>query len=292
MSLALLRTACRRTVTPVVGNSLVWRSITTQPARNLASKDEPLESLIPSKEDLKTVKLVRPAPQAVNSYNLTISKLLAAGLHLGHSTSLWNPATLPFIFGTRAGISIINLEHTLVYLRRACNVVREVAQRGGTVLFVGTRPEISELTIDAARNAEGYHVSGKWTPGTLTNAHQVLGRHATPDPQDPGRPPKTYKPDIMILFNPLENDIAIAEAQLNNIPTIAITDSDYDPRRVTYPIPANDDSIRGVELVAKVLAASAREGVIKRKQLMDRKEKSMKASRDFRNQYEGGRSSN
>jgi small subunit ribosomal protein S2 len=96
----------------------------------------------------------------------------------------------------------------------------------------------------------------------------------------------------MILFNPLENDIAIAEAQLNNIPTIAITDSDYDPRRVTYPIPANDDSIRGVELVAKVLAASAREGVIKRKQLMDRKEKSMKASRDFRNQYDSGRSSN
>lgn len=218
---------------------------------------------------------------------MTISKLLAAGLHLGHSTSLWNPATLPFIFGTRAGISIINLEHTLVYLRRACNVVREVAQRGGTILFVGTRPEISELTIDAARTADGYHVSGKWTPGTLTNAHQVLGRHATPDPQDPGRPPKTYKPDIMVLFNPLENDIAIAEAQLNNIPTIAITDSDYDPRRVTYPIPANDDSIRGVHLVAKVLATSAREGVIKRKQLLDRKEKSIKASREFRNQFDG-----
>jgi small subunit ribosomal protein S2 len=247
--------------------------------------------LVPTSDDLQAVKRNRPTAQAVTSHNLTISTLLAAGLHLGHSTSLWNPATLPFIFGTRAGISIINLEHTLVYLRRACNVVREVAQRGGTVLFVGTRPEISELTIDAARVSEGYHVSGKWTPGTLTNAHQVLGRHATPDPQDPGKPPKTYKPDIMILFNPLENDIAIAEAQLNNIPTIAITDSDYDPRRVTYPIPANDDSIRGVELVAKVLATSAREGVIKRKQLLDRKEKSSKASRDFRNQFDG-RSSN
>ncbi|KAG2176288.1 hypothetical protein INT43_005522 [Umbelopsis isabellina] len=291
MSLAALKTACRRTPTPILASTQLWRSLATQPVRNVANREQQLESLIPTSNDLQAVKRNRPTAQAVTSHNLTISKLLAAGLHLGHSTSLWNPATLPFIFGTRAGISIINLEHTLVYLRRACNVVREVAQRGGTVLFVGTRPEISELTIDAARVSEGYHVSGKWTPGTLTNAHQVLGRHATPDPQDPGKPPKTYKPDIMILFNPLENDIAIAEAQLNNIPTIAITDSDCDPRRVTYPIPANDDSIRGVELVAKVLATSAREGVIKRKQLLDRKEKSSKASRDYRNQFDG-RSSN
>jgi small subunit ribosomal protein S2 len=204
---------------------------------------------------------------------------MASGLHLGHSTSLWEPSTLPFIFGTRQGISIINLEHTLVYLRRACNVAREISLRGGSILFVGTRPGFQELTIEAARNCDGFHVSGKWIPGTLTNRHQVLGRHATPDPENPGRPPKTYKPDLIVLLNPLEHKIALSEAQLNNIPVIAITDTDYDPRKVTYPIPANDDSIRGVELVAKVISNAAKEGGFRRKQLLDQKEKEKKLLR-------------
>ncbi|RCI03854.1 37S ribosomal protein, mitochondrial [Rhizopus stolonifer] len=250
-------------------------------AANTSTNDQITpESLVPS----TSTPLKQPIRQAVAAattesitpYNLSIAKLMAAGLHLGHSTSLWEPATLPFIFGTREGISIINLEHTLVYLRRACNVAREVSLRGGSILFVGTRPGFQDLTIEAARNCDGFHVSSKWIPGTLTNRHQVLGRHAPPDPEDPGRPPKTYKPDLIILLNPLEHKIAISEAQLNNIPIIAITDTDYDPRLVTYPIPANDDSIRGVELVAKVLSAAAKDGLHKRKQLLDQREKEKK----------------
>jgi small subunit ribosomal protein S2 len=221
-------------------------------------------------------------PEAITPYNISIAKLLAAGLHLGHSTSLWEPATLPFIFGTREGISIINLEHTLVYLRRACNVAREIALRGGSILFVGTRPGFQDLTIDAARQCDGFHVSSKWIPGTLTNAHQVLGRHAAPDPENPGRIPKTYKPHLIVLLNPLENKIAISEAQLNKIPVIAITDTDYDPRLVTYPIPANDDAIRGVELIAKVISSAAKDGAFRRKQLLDQKEKETKFSRNQR----------
>ncbi|KAI8979166.1 ribosomal protein S2, flavodoxin-like domain-containing protein [Mycotypha africana] len=198
---------------------------------------------------------------------------MAVGLHLGHSTKLWEPATLPFIFGTREGISIINLEQTLVYLRRACNVTREVALRGGSILFIGTRPGFQDITIEAARACEGYHVSSKWIPGTLTNRLQVLGRHAPPDAEDPGRIPVTYKPDLIILLNPLEHKIAINEAQLHNIPMIAITDTDYDPRHVSYPIPANDDSVRGVELIAKVLSAAAKEGLHRRKLLFNQREK-------------------
>ncbi|RUS22913.1 ribosomal protein S2, flavodoxin-like domain-containing protein [Endogone sp. FLAS-F59071] len=216
-------------------------------------------------------------------YTLTISKLMGAGLHLGHSTSLWNPATLPFIFGTRAGISIINPEHTLAYLRRACAVLRDISFRGGIILFVGTRPGIQHVTVEAARCAEGYHVSGKWVPGTLTNTTQVLGRYAPPDPDDPTRPPRTYKPDILVVFNPIENENAIAEALLSHIPVVAITDTDYDPRNVMYPIPANDDSVRGVELVAKVLATAAKEGVLKRKMMldqMDKNERTKKAQLD------------
>ncbi|OBZ90716.1 37S ribosomal protein mrp4, mitochondrial [Choanephora cucurbitarum] len=248
------------------------------------------ESLVPPsstplKQSIRQAVTIA-ATEPITPYNLTISKLMAAGLHLGHSTSLWEPTTLPFIFGTREGISIINLEHTLVYLRRACNVAREVSLRGGSILFVGTRPGFQDLTIDAARNCDGFHVSSKWIPGTLTNRHQVLGRHAPPDPEDPGRPPKTYKPDLIVLLNPLEHKIAIAEAQLNNIPIIAITDTDYDPRLVTYPIPANDDSIRGVELVAKVLSAAAKDGLHKRKQMLDQREKEKKL---LKKQHSGSR---
>lgn len=218
------------------------------------------------------VQKANAAPDVTPS-NLSINRLLAVGLHLGHSTSLWEPATLPFIFGTREGISIINLEHTLVYLRRACNVAREVALRGGSILFVGTRPGFASLTIEAAQRCENYHVSGKWIPGTLTNAQQVLGRHAPPNPDDPNRPPKTYKPDLLVVLNPLENRIALSEAQLNMIPTIAIADTDFDPRKVTYPIPANDDSVPGVKLIAEVISMAAQEGNLRRKTLLAQKEK-------------------
>jgi small subunit ribosomal protein S2 len=119
----------------------------------------------------------------------------------------------------------------------------------------------------------------------LTNAHQVLGRHASPDPENPGRIPKTYKPDLIVLLNPLENKIAISEAQLNKIPVIAITDTDYDPRLVTYPIPANDDSIRGVELVASVIASAAKDGALRRKQLIDQKEKQSRFSKSHAQRY-------
>ncbi|CDH51684.1 mitochondrial 37s ribosomal protein mrp4 [Lichtheimia corymbifera JMRC:FSU:9682] len=242
-------------------------------ARPLRQEAAPSDLVPPPTSEVKKPiwRSVAESAGPVTPYNLSIGRLLAAGLHLGHSTALWEPATLPFIFGTRQGISIINLEHTLVYLRRACNVAREVAYRGGSILFVGTRPGFQDLTIDAARRCEGYHVSSKWIPGTLTNAQQVLGRHAPPDPENPGRIPKTFKPDLIVLLNPLENRIAISEAQLNMIPVIAITDTDYDPRLVTYPIPANDDSIRGVELIAKVISTAANDGVLRRKQLLDKR---------------------
>ncbi|KAI8371464.1 ribosomal protein S2, flavodoxin-like domain-containing protein [Radiomyces spectabilis] len=257
-------------------STTAWRAA---PEASTTSDNKPtLESLVPPAEAIKTPirRAVQEATEPITQYNLTIAKLMAAGLHLGHSTSLWEPSTLPFIFGTREGISIINLEHTLVYLRRACNVTREIATRGGTILFIGTRPGFQDLTIDAARHCEGFQVSSKWIPGTLTNRFQVLGRHATPDPENPGRPSKTFKPDLIVLLNPLENKIAIAEAQLHNIPIIAITDTDYDPRLVAYPIPANDDSIRGVELIAKVISSAAKDGLFRRKQLLDQKEKEAK----------------
>ncbi|KAF9110148.1 37S ribosomal protein, mitochondrial [Mortierella sp. AM989] len=196
-----------------------------------------------------------------SSNSLTIAQLLAAGLHLGHSTSLWNVASMPFVFGVREGISIINLEHTLTHLRRACTVTKGVARQGGIILFIGTRDGMSHVTINSAKSCNAYYVASKWCPGTITNAQEIVGPHTPrlPDARA-GDLAKPFRPDLVIVLNPIENMIAIKEATRFNIPTIAITDTDVDPRIVSYPIPANDDSVRGVELVAKVLAEAVKEG--------------------------------
>ncbi|ORZ09413.1 ribosomal protein S2, flavodoxin-like domain-containing protein [Lobosporangium transversale] len=195
------------------------------------------------------------------SNSLTIAQLLAAGLHLGHSTSLWNVASMPFVFGVREGISIINLEHTLTHLRRACTVTKAVARQGGIILFIGTRDGVNNVTIDAAKSCNAYYVASKWCPGTITNAQEIVGPHTPRLPNArPGELAKPFRPDLVIVLNPIENMIAIKEATRFHIPTIAITDTDVDPRIVSYPIPANDDSVRGVELIAKVLAEAAKEG--------------------------------
>jgi len=195
------------------------------------------------------------------SRDLTIAQLLASGLHLGHSTSLWNVASMPFVFGIREGISIINLEHTITHLRRACTVTKAVARQGGIILFIGTRDGMEHVTIDAAKSCSSYYVASKWCPGTITNAQEIVGPHT---PRLPGAQAgdlaKPFRPDLVIVLNPIENMIAIKEATRFHIPTIAITDTDVDPRIVSYPIPGNDDSVRGVELVAKVLAEAAKEG--------------------------------
>ncbi|CAG8599515.1 1891_t:CDS:2 [Paraglomus occultum] len=214
----------------------------------------------------------KPLHSPESSYDITISKLLSAGLHLGHSTSLWNPVTFPFIFGTRAGISIINLEYTIVYLRRACKVVREVALRGGLILFVGTRPGFAQATVEAARRCDGYQVTKRWLPGTISNSRQILGKLTPTHPDDGGGLPEVFKPDLVIVLNPLENAIVLAETKQANIPTIGITDTDFDPRKVTYPIPANDDSVRGITLIAGVLSVAARDGLNHRKKLLKEQE--------------------
>ncbi|KAG0380899.1 MAG: ribosomal protein S2, flavodoxin-like domain-containing protein [Linnemannia gamsii] len=223
-----------------------------------------LKALMP--EYLSMGGQLAPKPKSAlksnpSSNSLTIAQLLAAGLHLGHSTSLWNVASMPFVFGVREGISIINLEHTLTHLRRACTVTKAVARQGGIILFIGTREGVDHVTIDAAKSCSAYYVASKWCPGTITNAQEIVGPHTPrlPDARA-GDLAKPFRPDLVIVLNPLENMIAIKEATRFNIPTIAITDTDVDPRIVSYPIPANDDSVRGVELVAKVLAEAAKEG--------------------------------
>ncbi|KAF9036570.1 mitochondrial ribosomal protein subunit S2 [Panaeolus papilionaceus] len=186
----------------------------------------------------------------------TVSALLAAGAHFGHAATRMNPNFVPYAYGTRSGITIIDLDQTLPMLRRATNLTRSVARAGGIIVFIGTRPDLRPIVLKAAERVgpQGFHVGERWLPGTLSNRRQFFGEETADNTR--------MTPDLAIILNPLQNMIAINECAAENIPTIGIIDSNVDPRVVMYPIPANDENTRTAELVAGVLSIAAREGAI------------------------------
>ncbi|KAJ1553796.1 37S ribosomal protein, mitochondrial [Cladochytrium tenue] len=248
----------------------------------------PLSPLAPP----ATVPAAARAGDVAGAFSL--NTLMAAGMHLGHSAAAWNPHMLPYIYGERGGIHIINLEHTLVALRRAVAVVREVARAGGNVVFVGSRKPIHRITVAAAMRADAFYVT-HWVKGTITNKERVLRRSVGFDPdkvtQDavsaedfgpgdadlsdaaaeldagntttaaaPTRQPRVQLPDLLVLLDMKNNLAAVREACHARVPIVAICDTDCDPRLVQYPIPANDDSLASVELVAGLLSLACRRG--------------------------------
>ncbi|RMZ70306.1 40S ribosomal S2 [Pyrenophora seminiperda CCB06] len=206
-----------------------------------------------------------PAPADV-----TLELLLASEAHQGHVTSLWNPANARYIHGIRQGVHIISLEVTAAHLRRAAKVVQEVSRRAGMVLFVGTRDGQERAVARAAELAKGYHLFERWIPGSITNGQQILGRCRTKvvnelDQEVSGfeeqlldRP--VLRPDLVVCMNPLENYVLLHECALNNIPTIGVIDTNANPTWVTYPIPANDDSLRCIQVIAGVLGRAGETG--------------------------------
>lgn len=213
-----------------------------------------------------------PRPQ-----DITLELLMASQSHLGHATSLWNPMNSKYIFGVRGDddpIHIISLDVTAAHLRRACKVVEGVAARGGLILFVGTRRNQGRAVVKAAEMAGGCHLFDKWTPGTLTNAQQILGRCKKSvvdelDREQHGfeaqlRNSAAIKPDLVVCLNPLENYVLLHECGLHNIPTVGIIDTDANPTWVTYPIPANDDSLRCVQVIAGALGRAGEAGQAQR----------------------------
>ncbi|KAK3306029.1 uncharacterized protein B0T15DRAFT_396471 [Chaetomium strumarium] len=203
-------------------------------------------------------------------HDATLEMLMAAQCHMGHHTSQWNPANQRYIYGQRAGIHIISLETTASHLRRAARVVEQVALYGGLILFVGTRKGQMPVVVKAAELAKGYHLFQKWTPGAITNRDVILASAELKvvGPQDEPlegfdkhlRDRRPVTPDLVVCLNPLENYPLLHECGLANIPTIGIIDTDADPTWVTYQIPANDDSLRSVTLIAGVLGRAGERG--------------------------------
>lgn len=202
--------------------------------------------------------------------DVTLELLMSSQTHMGHHTSLWNPANQRYIYGVRAGIHIISLEETAAALRRAARVVEEVAYLGGLILFVGNRKGQMEVTARAAELAGSCHLFSKWVPGTITNRDQILGKEELRVVDERDRPLPGFErhllerrplmPDLVVVLNPLENFTLLHECAQENIPTIGLIDTDADPTRVTYVIPGNDDSLRSVSVIAGVLGRAGERG--------------------------------
>ncbi|CAB4256866.1 similar to Saccharomyces cerevisiae YHL004W MRP4 Mitochondrial ribosomal protein of the small subunit [Maudiozyma barnettii] len=202
---------------------------------------------------------------------VSITKLMEAGVHLGQSTSLWRSSTQPFIYGEYKGIHIIDMNKTLSYLKRASEVMEGIVERGGIILFLGTREGQKRPLEEAAKRVNGYYVSTRWIPGTLTNPTEISGvweklevdmaEKSTGRLLSADENASIVKPDLLVVLNPTENRNALNEAMKTRVPTIGIIDTDSEPSLVTYPIPGNDDSYRSISLILGVLAKAGERGL-------------------------------
>ena len=221
---------------------------------------------------------------------VTMRQMLEAGVHFGHQTRYWNPKMGPFIFGARGKIHIINLEKTLPLFQDAMNFVSALAQKRGTILFVGTKRSARDSVKEEAERCGMPYMAMRWLGGTLTNfrtvkasvsrlkeleaaetdgtfekmvKHEVLGLRREREKllaSLGGIKEMNRLPDALFVIDIGHENIAVQEARKLGIPVIAVVDTNYDPTLVDYPIPGNDDAIRAVQLYVRAAADSVLEG--------------------------------
>ena len=215
---------------------------------------------------------------------VSIQTLLDAGAHFGHQTRRWNPKMKPYIFGSRGDIYILDLKQSLIGMDRAYTFVRNLAKNGGTILFVGTKKQAQEAVADAANRCGMPYVNARWLGGMMTNfvtirtrvqrmeeleAMEADGRMALLPKKEQillrkelgklqvnlnGIRNLRRQPDAVFVIDTNREEIAIKEAKRLNIPVVGTLDTNCDPDDVEYGIPANDDAIRSVKLLAEFIA--------------------------------------
>lgn len=226
---------------------------------------------------------------------VTMRELLESGVHFGHQTRRWNPKMKRFIFTERNGIYIIDLLQSLSYIDRAYEFVKETVAHGGSIMFVGTKKQAQEAIAEQATRVGMPYVNQRWLGGMLTNFSTVYKRLQRLkeleqiDFEDVAASGLTKKellvlsrekaklektlggiremqkvPSAVWIVDTKKEHIAVGEARKLNIPVVAILDTNCDPDEVDYKIPGNDDAIRSVTLLTRVIADAAAEGLIAR----------------------------
>ncbi len=221
---------------------------------------------------------------------VSMKQLLEAGVHFGHQTRRWNPKMKQYIFQERNGIYIIDLQKTVKMMDVAYNFIRELAARGGKVLFVGTKKQAQDAIKEEATRCGMFYVNQRWLGGTLTNFQTIKTRierlKEIEKMEEDGTfevlPKKevlvlkrekerlekflggikemTEYPDAIFIVDPRKERIAVQEARKLNIPIVAMVDTNCDPDEIDYVIPANDDAIRAVRLITSKIADAVIEG--------------------------------
>ena len=221
---------------------------------------------------------------------ISMKQLLEAGVHFGHQTRRWNPKMAEYIFTERNGIYIINLQKTVKKIVEAYDFVKEVAERGESILFVGTKKQAQDSIKEEAERVGMYFVNARWLGGMLTNFKTIQKRIERLNQLKKMEEEGTFDlltkkeatklkleieklekylggikemkklPGALFVVDPRKEKIAVAEAKKLGIPVVAIVDTNCDPDEVDYVIPGNDDAIRAVKLIASTIANAIIEG--------------------------------
>ena len=225
-----------------------------------------------------------------NSNVVSMKALLEAGVHFGHQTRRWNPKMAPYIYTERNGIYIVDLQKTVRKLEEAYSFVRELAENGQTILFVGTKKQAQEAIREEAQRCGQYYVNARWLGGMMTNFKTMrtrvdrlnqlktmqadgtfdmlpkkevmkhLGEIEKLEKYLGGVKDMKKLPGALFIVDTRKERNAIAEAHKLGIPVVAIADTNCDPDEIDYVIPGNDDAIRAIKLIASVMANAVQEG--------------------------------
>ena len=221
---------------------------------------------------------------------VSMKALLEAGVHFGHQTRRWNPKMAPYIYTERNGLYIVDLQKTVRKLEEAYSFVRELAESGQSILFVGTKKQAQEAIKEEAARCGQYYVNARWLGGMMTNFKTMRTRverlNQLKTMQEDGTFDMLPKKEVMkhlgeieklekylggvkemkkipaalFIVDPRKERNAIAEAHKLGIPIVAIVDTNCDPDEIDYVIPGNDDAIRAIRLIAATMANAAIEG--------------------------------
>jgi small subunit ribosomal protein S2 len=232
---------------------------------------------------------------------VTFDELLDAGVHFGHLRRKWNPAMAPYIFMERNGIHIIDLHKTIAKVEEAADAMRQIAKSGKKVLFVATKKQAKEIVAEQVRRVGMPYVTERWPGGMLTNFATIRKAVRKMASIDKLIVDKSYEniskrerlqiarerakleknlgsisdlsrlPSAIFIVDINKEHIAVAEAQKLNIPTFAITDTNTNPNLIDFPIPANDDAAKSIEIIVRLMVDAIEEGLNERKLDKDKK---------------------